>query len=152
MPTFTSILQEYKSYSEGLAIFADAATVAASSLAMWIYFANRKKISTAIQLLLNYSFQTTLTELKEKLERLNEYTAKEPEDIPEIQNILHEIAGQIRGNPKLMESVTDLPGDLENLAKGRQLTEPHKRAMVSRVREILKNIEVNGLRSGRNNE
>ena len=141
-------------FSEGLAILADMATVAASSLAIWIYIANRTKISTAIQLLLNYSFQTTLTELKEKLERLNEYKANEPDDVLEIQNILHEIAGQIRGNSKLMDidSVAKVPEDLENLAKGKQLTEPRKRAAVSKVREILKNIEINGLRLEKSDE
>ncbi len=135
-------------------MLSDVATVAASSLAIWIYVANRKKISTAIQLLLNYSFQTTLTELKEKLERLNEYKANEPDEVLEIQNILHEIAGQIRGNPKLMNmnSVTSLPADLEGLAKSKQLTEPRKRAAVSRMREILRNVEVNSLRLERGDE
>ena len=116
LSTLALILEEYKAYSDGLAVLADAATLLASGLAIWVYFANRKKISAAIQVLLNYSFHTTLTELKEKLERLNEYSAKEADDIPEIQNILHEIAGQIRGNKKLMESISDLPEALESLA------------------------------------
>jgi hypothetical protein len=141
-------------FSDGLAILADIATVLASSLAIWIYISNRKKISTAIQLLLNYSFQTTLAELKEKLERLNEYNANEPDDVPEIQNILHEIAGQIRGNPKLMDidSMARVPDDLEGLARSKQLFEPRKRAAVSKVRETLKNVEINGLRLEKSDE
>ena len=145
-------LVELKSYCDGLEVVANVATVAAALLAFWVYFSNRKKISAAIQLLLNYSFQTTITELKEKLERLNEYNANEPDDVPEIRNILHEIAGQIRGNDRLNKDASGLADKVERLAKAKQLLEPQKRALVSEVREKLKNIQVNSLEFGDGNE
>jgi len=145
-------LLELKPYFDLLEVVANAATVAAMLLAFWVYFSNRAKISAAIQLLLNYSFQTTITELKEKLERLNEYKANEPRDISEIRNILHEIAGQIRGNDRLNKDASGLADKVERLANAKQLLEPQKRALVSEVREKLKNIQVNSLEFGDGNE
>lgn len=145
-------LLELKPYFDLLEVVANVATVAAMFLAFWVYFSNRAKISAAIQLLLNYSFQTTITELKEKLERLNEYKANEPRDISEIRNILHEIAGQIRGNDRLNKEASGLADKVERLANAKQLLEPQKRALVSEVREKLKNIQVNSLEFGGNDE
>lgn len=138
-------IDELKPYLDSLAGVANLFTIAASGLAIYLYFSNRAKLSAALQLLLNYSFQTTLSELKEKLERLNEYNANEPTELPEIRNILHEIAGQIRGNDRLGSMAPTLATKIENLAQGKKLTEPAKRAIVSEVREQLRNIQVNNI-------
>jgi hypothetical protein len=134
-----------KPYLDLLSGVANAFTIAASFLAIYIYVTSHEKISTALKLLLNYSFQTTLSELKEKLERLNEYNAKEPEHIAEIQSILHEIAGQIKGNSRLLACAPGLPERIERLAGSKKITEPLKRSLVSEVREILRNIQVNSM-------
>lgn len=118
-------------------------TIIASALAIYIYAKNRKNISTALETLINFSFQTTLTELKEKLERLNEYNAGNPDELIEIRNILHEISGQIQGNDKLNHIAPDLAKKIEIFAKNKKLTEPAKRSIVSEVRERLRNIQVN---------
>lgn len=140
--------EEYRSIFDILATVANVATVAATGLAFWVYLSNRKQISAAIQLLLNYSFQTTLAELKEKLERLNEYNASDASDVPEIRNILHEITGQIRGNARLNSQMGSLPDKIERLAMAKKLLEPQKRALISEVREQLRNIQVNSLDVG----
>jgi hypothetical protein len=54
-------------------------TILASGIAIYIFFSKRKSISSIFDLLVNYTFQLTLSELKEKIERLNEYNAKDPE-------------------------------------------------------------------------
>lgn len=144
--------EEHSLIFDILAIVANIATVAAAGLAFWVYFSNRKRISAAIQLLLNYSFQTTLAELKEKLERLNEYNASDSDDVPEIRNILHEIAGQMRGNERLNGLMSCLPDKIERLAMAKRLLEPQKRALVSEVREQLRNIQVKSLEVGGNDE
>ena len=135
-------------YLDLLSGVANAFTIAASFLAIYIYFTSHEKIATAFKLLLNYSFQTTLGELKEKLERLNGYNAKEPDHIAEIQSILHEIAGQIKGNSRLLACAPDLPERIERLAGGRKITEPMKRSMVSEIREILRNLQINSMEGG----
>jgi hypothetical protein len=70
---------------EGLA---NLFSIAASALALYLFFVKRSEIAAAFRLLLSFSFQTSLAELKEKLERLNEYNANEPTHVPEIRNIL----------------------------------------------------------------
>ncbi len=138
-------IESVKPYLDLLSGIANAFTIAASVLAIYIYVTSRETISTAFKLLLNYSFQTTLSELKEKLERLNEYTAKEPDHIPEIQSILHEIAGQIKGNSRLLACAPELPERIERLAGSKKITEPLKRSMVSELREILRNLQINSM-------
>lgn len=63
--------EDFKFYIDLLAAAANIFTILASSLAIGIWYRNRDKISSALKLLLNFSFQLTLGELKEKLERLN---------------------------------------------------------------------------------
>jgi len=140
-------MDQLKPYLEALDGLANLLTVAASLLAFWIFFANRGRLSAALQLLLNYSFQTTLNELADKLERLNDYNANEPADVIEIRNILHEIAGQIRGNARLLTATPQLPAKIESLARSKKLAETSKRSIVSEVREQLRNIQVISLDS-----
>ncbi|CAM2167080.1 conserved hypothetical protein [Burkholderia orbicola] len=140
-------MEKFKLLSDALACIANAFTIAASSVALFVFVKNRKKISAAVDLLLNYSFQTTLGELKEKIERLNEYNANEPDDIQEIKNILHEISGQMRGNQRLSDAIPDLVLKIDRLANGRKLSETSKRSIVSEMREKLKNIQVVNIES-----
>lgn len=90
---------------------------------------------------MNFSYQTTLAELRWKLDKLNEYRVDEPTHIDEIKSLLHDIAGQIRGNTKITDAAPDLVKNLEKFADG-NMTEPKKRSVVSMVREKIKNISV----------
>ncbi|MFY9261490.1 MAG: hypothetical protein WAO71_13395 [Gallionella sp.] len=140
-------MEQLKLYLDVLAGVANVFAIAASALAIYLFVTNRGNISVAFQFLLNYSFQTTLAELKEKLERLNEYNANEPSHLEPIKNILHEVAGQIRGNPRLQAAEPKLAAKLEAFANSKKLAEPLKRSMVSEVRETLRNIQVNNMES-----
>jgi hypothetical protein len=141
-------------YFNLLAAAANVLTIVASAIAILVFILGRKKISAAIELLLTFSFQTTLSELKEKLERLNEYNANEPTDLAEIRNILHEIAGQIKGNERLKRAVPELASKVEAVANGKKLSEPSKRSLVSELREHLRNIQVSNIEPmiGKENE
>lgn len=138
-------MDSFKLIVDIAALVANTFTVVASGIAIYVFFAKGPELRTAFSLLLNWSFQLTLTEIKSKLERLNEYTANEPSEIDEIRNIFHEIAGQIRGNKRIAGAAPDIARQLEALAVSKKLTEPRKRMMVAELREILRNIEVNSL-------
>lgn len=70
------------SFIQSLASFiANLLTILASGIAIWLFFTKASEIKTAFRLLLNWSFQLTLTDLKSKIERLNEYSAKKPEEL-----------------------------------------------------------------------
>lgn len=128
-------------------LIANIFTIAASGIAIWLFFTKSSEIKTAFNLLLNWSFQLTLTDLKSKIERLNEYTAKDPDELEEIRNILHEIAGQMRGNDQLLRSCIDLINKIEKLASSNKLDEPRKRSIISEIREVLRNMQVNSVAS-----
>ena len=138
-------MEWFKHLSDWVSLAANTVTIVASGIAIYIFVAKRGPISNALALLMNWSFQTTLADLRAKLERLNEYNANEDADLPEIRNILHEVAGQIRGNARLVATAPNLSIRLENLANAKRLTEPQKRSMVSETREVLRNIEVNSV-------
>lgn len=140
--------EHLKQAFDWLAVIASLGTIGTSVLAFSIFFVNRKKFSAAMHLLLSFAFQTTLSEIKEKLERLNEYNCNEPSEAQEIRNILHEIVGQLRGNRKLLKPLEQLTLKIEELADSKKLSEPRKRSIVSELRENLKNIQVSDLEGG----
>lgn len=121
-------------------------TIIASSIAIYLFLAKRKEIFSVFSLLVNYTFQLSLSEIKEKLERLNDYNAKDPGNIEIIENIFHDIIGQIRGNDKLSGHFAELIVRMEELTTNRKkLTEPKKRAVVSELRERLRNLNVGNI-------
>jgi hypothetical protein len=131
---------------ELVSFLSDLLTVVASAIAIYLFLAKRKEISSVFSLLVNYTFQLSLAEIKEKLERLNDYNAKEPANLEIIENIFHEIIGQIRGNDKLSGHFAELVQRMEDLTTNRKrLTEPKKRAVVSELRERLRNLNVKNI-------
>jgi hypothetical protein len=67
-------------YLDYLSAVADLFSIGAAGIAIFLFLFKQKEISAAFHVLLNFSYQTTLTELTQKLERLNEYRASNPED------------------------------------------------------------------------
>lgn len=130
-----------------ISVIANLFTILASGIAIWLFLTKSKEIKYAFKLMLNWSFQLTLTDLKSKVERLNEYNANNSDEIEEIRNILHEIAGQMRGNSQLTQQAPELIMKIERFSSGNRITEYKKRALTSEIREILRNIEVNSLTS-----
>jgi hypothetical protein len=122
---------------------ANVLTIAASGVALYVFFFNKDKITSAINFILNYSNQLTLTDLKFKIERLNDFNANDPASKIEVINILHEIEGQVLGNEMLKEKLKAQLTKLQNItANSRLLTEPKKRSLVSELRESIRNIDV----------
>lgn len=121
---------------------ANLLTVIASAIAIFIYFTNKEKISSALSFILNYSNQLTLADLKHKIERLNDYNATIPDQNSEVINILHDIEGQILGNKYLK---TELADQLLKISvfttKNKPIAEPKKRSLVSELRESVRTLD-----------
>ncbi len=129
-----------------LSLISNVFTIIASGIAIYLFLYKGKEISSVLDLLLNYTHQLSLSEVKEKLERLNEYNAKDPEQCEKIVNILNEIIGQIRGNSRLKIHFEEVVSTIESLiADKRKLTEPRKRALVSELRERLRHLNVKNI-------
>jgi len=132
-----------------ISALANLFTIVASGIAIYLFVFQRKNIASVFSLLLNYSYQLSLSELKEKLERLNEYNASNDDHYDSIINILHEFVGQVRGNDKLRVIMVDQIVLIEDAiardGKGRKITEPNKRALISEVREKIRNLNVRNI-------
>lgn len=128
------------------AFLANCMTILASGIAIYLFVTKRHAIATAFKVLLNYSYQTTLSELKEKLERLNDHNADDVDGLINITNILHEIHGQILGNPTLRINMDNIAKKLDVILNTKKkLSEPRKRALVSEIREQLKHLNVESI-------
>lgn len=131
-----------------VSFLANLSALTASLIAIYLFFAKRKKISTALSMLVNYSYQLTLSELKEKLERLNEYDAKDTDHYDKIINILHEVVGQIKGNHKLSSQFSSVVKQIEAISDKKPLTEYRKRNIVSELRERIRHLDVSNSAGG----
>lgn len=122
---------------------ANVMTIFASGLAIYIFYFNKEKIISAINFILNYSNQLTLTDLKFKIERLNDYNSNDTGQKAEVVNILNEIEGQILGNKNLKEKLEEQLVKIENFtANPKLLTEPKKRSLVSELKESIRNLDI----------
>ena len=123
-------------------LIANLLTGVASSIAIYLYFANKNKIASALNSILNYSNQLTLTELKYKIERLNDYNANDQDQNQEIINIFHDIEGHILGNEYLKGQLQDELSKLSFFTvKNKPITEPKKRSLVSELRESVRTLD-----------
>lgn len=129
-----------------ISIVANIFAIGASSIALYLFFFQRDTISSAFRILLNYSQQLSLSDLKAKLDRLNDHNASVDKQKAEVINILHEIEGQIIGSKSLKIELSDFLDKLTLYTSlKREITEPKKRSLVSELRESLRNFEVNNL-------
>jgi hypothetical protein len=136
----------FKLLTDVVSLLANILTIVTAALALWVGFKKGPALSAAMKLLVNYSYQTTLHELRDKLERLNEYNARDDGHKDQIINILHELQGQIAGNTRVKKAMPiDALDSLEKLLNPKSLTEPRKRALVSQIREVLKNMNIENI-------
>lgn len=121
-------------------------TIGASAIAIYLFIAKRNSIGSVFRLLINYGYQLSISELKEKLERLNDFNANDETDRERILNLFNEIIGQIRGNDKLSKLLGQLLKKIERLVTYEgQLTEARKRAVVSELRERLRHLNIENI-------
>lgn len=126
-------------------------TIIASGIAIYIFIFNREKINSALNFILNYSTQLTLTDLKFKVERLNDFNAGDNVQKAEVLNILHEIEGQILGNSLLKDKLNIQLQKIENFTQNpKSISEPRKRSLVSELRESIRNMDVNNFTNSNN--
>jgi hypothetical protein len=122
----------------------DLLTIVASAIAVWLFITKRDRIKAVFDILLSYGQQLTLSDLKSKMERLNDLDANDPKQRDQVENILHEIDGQINGNPMLKAHMTDFQQSVKaTLGNKKQLTEPRKRSLVSELRERVRHLDIN---------
>jgi len=116
-------------------------TIGAGGIAIYVFVKNKDRISTAVDLLINFSYRITLNELSNKLERLNEFIATSQKE--ELINLLSDIEGQLSGNKRLRDELPELLEKIKDyIANPAKLTEPKKRSLVSELRERIRDLDV----------
>ena len=129
-----------------LTVLAEVLTVLASLTVLYVFFAKRGAVASALRLLLGYANQLTLTELFSKLDRLNDLNADEESQSKMVKNILGDIVGRIRGNKMLRRECAEVLDRAVRLVnRARPIEEPRKRALVSEIRETLRSISVQNI-------
>ena len=129
-----------------IALLSGIATLGVSTIAIWVYFTKRESISSVFSLLLNYSHQLTLSDLKENLKALNQYNADNEEEYVKVVNIFNDIIGQIAGNERLKDHLSSWVIKAEKwLVKRGKYKEALKRNLVSELREKLRNLNVGNI-------
>lgn len=132
-----------KVIADFFSFIANLMTIAASGIALYLFFFKGSYISSVFNALLNYSTQITLTELHKKLDTLNGLKATEPNDRSEILNVLNDISGQLKGNLTLKAHCSDLIDQLSKYTGTKvKITEPAKRALVSEIRETVRHVGI----------
>lgn len=132
-----------KTIADIAAFIANLMTIAASGIAIYLFFWKGTYISSVIDTLLSYSTQITLAELNGKLDSLNELRATEPENREEILNVLNDIAGQLRGHPKLRSQFSELIDEIGKITASKlKISEQKKRALVSELREQIRHVGI----------
>ncbi|TOL82595.1 hypothetical protein CGH89_23235, partial [Vibrio parahaemolyticus] len=63
-----------------ISLASNLVTIGASSIAIYLFFTKKESFTAVFSLLLNYTYQMSLSEVKEKLEKLNEYNAKDTDE------------------------------------------------------------------------
>ncbi|MRX70288.1 hypothetical protein SAMN06265349_101710 [Flavobacterium resistens] len=122
---------------------ANAMTIVTAGLAIYIFITNKDKIKTAFNFILNYSNQITLSDLKYKIEKINDFRTTIPEQKEEVINLLHDIEGHILGNKFLKDKLPDQLKKINNFTRNpAKLEEPQKRSLVSELKECVRNLDV----------
>jgi hypothetical protein len=130
-----------KEAADIVAFIANVLTSVASGIAVYLFITKREYISSIFKVLMSYSTQLTLSELREKLDDLNDLHC--PADVDEVVNVLHDISGQLRGNPRLEPHFRVLVDRIERATAGKgRLSEPQKRSVVSEIRERVRHVGV----------
>ncbi|OXB20233.1 hypothetical protein B0A80_19240 [Flavobacterium tructae] len=122
---------------------ANVLTVIASGIAICVYIFNKDKIKTAFNSILSYSHQVTLSDLRYKIEKLNDFNVNVPEQKTEVINLLHEIEGHILGNSFLKDRLADQLKKINTFTRNpNKLLEPPKRSLVWELKESVRSLDM----------
>ncbi len=127
---------------QSLNLIESVLSIGAAGIVVYLFIYKRKSISSIYHILLNYTFRTTIMELKIKIEKLNDLNANDDTDRKDVINILNEIVGQMRGNPILNRNCTEIINKLSKSANSPRLNDARKRTVLFELRENLNYIDV----------
>ena len=139
--------------SDTVSFCANIAEIGAGGIAMYLFICKKEEIKNVFKLLITYSFQLSLSELKGKLDKLHDLKAGDKEQHEEIIYIFHDVLGQLRGNADLCHKCEGIIGKIDDcINTPKKMTEGVKRGLVSELREQLRDMDVKTYKQRGNNE
>ena len=124
-------------------LIANVMTIITAGLAIYVFIVNKDTIKKSFNFLLNYSFQLTLTDLKYKIEKLNDFKTTNPDQREEVINLLHDIEGHILGSTYLKEKLAAQLKKINGYNRNpSRLTEQNKRSLVSELKTSVQDLDV----------
>jgi len=125
-------------------LMANLATIAGALLAFYLFISTGPQIRSFFRILKNLAHQSSLAEIRHKLELLNALRATESQD--EIVALMHDVCGQIDGSPMLREQFSELTDRIRRTTSGkRAISEPMKRSLISELRERLRHSDTENI-------
>lgn len=126
-----------------ISVVADMFTIGASGIAIFLFFFKRNDIGAFFRAVVNFTNQTSLAEVRQKLEELSSLNAADVTQAAEVASIFHDICGRIDGNPQLNARFSDFAIRVRRATGNtkRPISEPQKRALVSELRECLRHLD-----------
>ncbi|BAV97543.1 hypothetical protein bcgnr5371_60630 [Bacillus cereus] len=130
---------------KAIEVLADVGTIIASGIAIWLFATKQSELRALIRAITNFVQQSSLAELRLKIETLGDLHAANETHRDEIVEVFHDICGQIDGNPILRHRLQDLSSRMRQATGNarRPITEPLKRSLVSELRESLRHLDAN---------
>lgn len=134
-------------FTQSVSLIADITEIALGISAIVVAWTQRDKISSAFSILLNYSFQASLSELKHWIEILQENSEEDGDSSRKFRQAIAFIFGKIKGNPVLYAHFTEkmlrrLKLMMDDLDSNKTVTTTHKIRLYSEIRESLYTLEV----------
>jgi hypothetical protein len=126
---------------------ADIVEITVGTVALYLAWTQREKISAAFSILFSHSLQISLADLRHWLETLDENNINGNDESKKVRTSLAHIFGKIKGNKILYSHFGDkmlkrLKVMIEDLDEGRGVQETSKVSLCSEIRESLATLEV----------
>jgi hypothetical protein len=133
-----------------ISVAGDLFTVAASTIAIYLFIFKKEEINAAFQALIGYTFRLTLRDLERQLDDLNRLNADAPSQKTEIIGLLAEILGRARGDLRVGAAMDATLRRLETLLESpNAITQPKLRGLISELRGRIETAEVSTFRTRR---
>ena len=117
-------------------------TIPLSLIALWTLIAKRKQLSFAFHMLVASHLDRRMSRVREALTRLDGLSYDEKTQRAEIRNLVAHLCGALSAVAEESEKLAQLVDELHEYHRGeKNLTEKHKRYLLSKLHGILDEID-----------
>ena len=140
-------VRDMNQFSQWTGLIADAVTVVIGVATISAYFLNRKRISSAIRLMLNKILFERAGRLRETMSRLADMNFDDKSQRKEILALLGQARGQIRPFADRIDGFREKHEQLGvYISDPTKFSEPHKRELVAEIQHLIESTYISDLK------